>query len=150
MSTLEELLRKTLDGGRPAFDQADRDLHEAVREASDAAENITRGLATLRLVRYEDFARDTVYQFVIKIGDEKHELGAFAIPHEGYPIRFSNSVGEVLGSGPNEAIQNRDELRHVFEKMATDKRSRLVASLAYIVRNHEALSDAKTMSGFPE
>lgn len=155
MPTIEELLRKTLNGANPEYERADRDLHNEVREASAAVRNITGGLADLVLVPEEDLPDAIVYRLDLVLGNDCRELKAFGIPYLGYPIRATDSV-QVLRLGYGGQVSTSvtlgyhllecadvSSLHRLFEQMATSRDSALVRQLAYILRNRESLSAAK-------
>src|SRR6266571_3487646 len=116
MASIEELLKRHIDGATQNFRAADADLHQAVAAASEGVAKLADGVALELSLSGEDLEGVT-YLLKLRFPAGGTELGFFRVPSSGYPIKFANHPAHFAGGS---SLQNPTDLAGVFQKLASN------------------------------
>ncbi|MGC4115838.1 MAG: hypothetical protein QM765_14830 [Myxococcales bacterium] len=141
-------LGAALSGVNASFQQADKDLHEIVVEASAAVEKNSMGLAKVELEPKTEDLKGTCYalQLVTKV-EEKYRmavLGGYFVESRGYPIIYGELEQKVQGTRlvylvpeAQGLLNSKEDLIDHFMKLLTSAESPVVMHVAFLVRQKE-------------
>jgi hypothetical protein len=142
-TSLEELLKTSLEGVNRAFQDADQALHAEVASASDALSKISDGTIQVKLEPAAESQDGAItYSFVVdKEKTTRDRLGWFRVTPKGYPILYSQNQ-MYLETGPRESISDGPKLKAFFHQMASNPDSSLIQKVAYLMRKKQDSTSA--------
>jgi hypothetical protein len=125
MTSFTENLQATLEGVNARFQEAEHDLHEVVAEASLGIQAVTQGTEKVVLIKLREGTDAVNYTVRLETdGQQKADLLSYTLSRRGYPMNVP-----FIG-----VIQNKQELKKVFDEMATNPDSSLIVNLAFFMR----------------
>jgi hypothetical protein len=136
----EQLLREAITQAKAGAPEVADELRTCSSQAAQAIANVTGGAAALKLVSLPrpDGAPPAFQQLFRSVGRDAppSDLGVYQLSEAGYPVQrwYSKASWE---SNPNQSdiiFENKSALESHFRWMVSDRSSRLVVLVAFIMQ----------------
>ncbi len=136
----EQLLREAISQAKVGAPQVADELRSCASQAAEAIAKVTGGVAALDLIPLErpDEAPSSFQLLLRRVEHEgpPSDLGIYQLSEAGYPIQrwFSRGSWESNPNQTEHSYLNKNALEGHFRWMVSDRSSRLVVLVAFIMQ----------------